>query len=142
VTYYDRLDWPNLAVDLVSALYENPDGLDRDELADELGLSVPQFYELVRKARHYLGDSDTVNIICEALAGPRWVYRLVGNTAEAEEWRIGRLGDARTRLVTMAAVWASLARGLDGRSAEGRVAKATSLALKHLIENIDNELAA
>lgn len=139
--YYEYLDWQALTADLFALLASHPDGLDRDEIAIELCLSVPQVHTLVHKARRILGDTDSVNVVCDPV-GPRWLYRLVGTLDDAQQWTSIKLRDARTRLVTQLAIWTSLLRGVDVRTLEGRVIKATVLSLRHLIENIDNELGA
>jgi hypothetical protein len=137
---YGYLDWDDLTVDLVGLLMAAPDGLVREEIAAGLNLSIPQVHTLLHKARRTLGETENVNIISECLPGPTWVYRLVGDPSDAEEWRRSRLRNVRTTLVTTAAVLDSTGRGLDKRSAEGRMYKTIALSTRHLIETVDNEL--
>lgn len=117
----------------------HPDGFTIDDLTGDTGWNRRDANAAIHDLREYLGTMDDINLPCSPNGyGQRWIYRLVGTMADTHGWTKNRLGDTETRLRTMNSMTASIVRGTDGRSTEGRKARLIETGLRHLVEDLDN----
>lgn len=113
-------------------------GANVHEMAAHLKCPRRSTDQAIHDLRTILGDTQDVNLVAEPeIAGEPWVYRLTGDLATARFWITNRLRDSETRLRTEQAVMLSVARATDGRTSEGKRARITEQALRHLIEDLE-----
>jgi hypothetical protein len=135
-------DWGAYAAELLDLLVTSPIGLDRYEIEERLDLAHPYHVGVViQHLRRMLAKDDTVNVVV-ARDGFRSVYYLSGSVSESMPWTQTRFRDQLTRLETTAAIWRSVASGLDARSAEGRIARNILKWNERLLEDVRDELAS
>lgn len=107
---------------------KHPAGFTYVDVARDLGWDRRRLFDTARKLRLALGEDDTINLVCDPPSGQQggqpWLYRLVGTLDGADPWAGRRIDDAETRLKTIGAVCASVVRATDGRSRNGRRARA------------------
>jgi len=115
-----------------------PHGFTVDEAMVDLDMDHRGINCAIRNLRHFLGDTDSVNLTCDPQGrGERWLYRLVGAMDDVRPWADNRIRDSRTRLVTMTAMMRSVVAATDGRTTEGRLARAMERGLRHLVEDLE-----
>lgn len=130
------------AAEEVTRLFEyavaHPDGFTRPDIYQDLGWNRSHFNKILKLARWWLGDTDTVNLVCDPQGDSApWLYRLVGTGALAAPWQENRTGDMITRLVTLRSMSKSLARAYDGRTTDGKIARYADKVLGRLIEDLE-----
>lgn len=114
-----------------------PDGFTFDDVHAEFGWERSYFSRVSRRVRIIFAE-DEINLVCTPQGKcEKWKYELVGNYAAALPWQANRLGDLESRLETVHAVAASIVKGTDGRSTEGRKAKKIEVGVRHLMEQLD-----
>lgn len=130
---------PNIATEtLFDYAVAHPDGFSKYDFANEHNLSMDQVNGAIRRLRRILAD-DTITLICEqGEAQKPWTYRLVGNVDESSPWVRNRLTDAETRFVTLSSVARALVNATDGRTIEGRRARAIHKACVRAKEDLDD----
>lgn len=122
---------------LFDLLVANPDGVTVDEIVDGLGLRRGSVRLLIRMFRREFASQD-VNLVCDRPAGGgQWLYRLVGDPTEAAPWVAYRRRSLDGQFVTFLAVVESLANATDGRSVDGRKARALLLHLTRAKQDLD-----
>lgn len=130
-------DLDELLTNLFDVLVRRPDGVTLDEISAELEVPPRRARSVIRTFRLTFGEDDTINLICDPNGqNNQWLYRLTGSMVETEPWAKNRLDDAEARLTTMSTVLASVERGLDGRSVEGRKARIWRRAIERAREDI------
>jgi hypothetical protein len=114
----------------------------RDEIQAKTAWNRPQFQKAVQTLRDILAaNGDVISVVCEP-HGHRapWLYCLRAGAevlnAEESRWIINRLQDAERRLLTIGNVMEVAARGLDGRSIEGRKARIYELHIRRAAEEV------
>jgi len=123
---------------LFDILVANPQGLDVDDMCDELALSYPQVKTAISDLRLFLGDVDSINLPCDPTPNcGRWLYRLVGTLDDVRPWVTNRIGDSESRIRTMTAMLSSIVSATDGRSIQGRKARIMERQLRRLVEDLD-----
>lgn len=107
------------------------------EIAHHLGVGFRRAGDVVRELRLIFGNDDTINLVCERV-GPRQpsIYFLAGQLDGAKPWTLERLGDAETRLETIAAVVQSFVNGTDGRTVDGKIARLFARSIDRAREDI------
>lgn len=130
---------PNVVIEaLFDYAIAHPDGFSKYDFGREHNLSRDQVDTAIKRLRGILAD-DTITLICEPDgANQPWVYRLVGKVDGASPWAQNRLGDAETRFVTLSSVARALVNATDGRTIEGRRARAMHKAFARLKEDLDD----
>jgi hypothetical protein len=125
----------NMAYDFAVS---NPEGFTVYALAEHLSVSVGTARAVIHRLRRTLAAGDSINLPCHS-TGTRapWVYSLAGTTEGVRSWEVNRLGDAETRLETILSVASSVKRGSDGRSKEGKKARAIELGVRQLLERLE-----
>lgn len=124
--------------DLLLKLIATPTGLMIEDMMVELDATHPQVNEAIRDLRLYLGDYDQINVVCDPQGpGERWLYRLVGTLDEVRPWAANRVNDSISRIRTIRSMMSSIVKSTNGRTIEGRKARVTEQALRHLIEDLD-----
>lgn len=132
-----KYDLADLRLRLFDALVAAPDGLDIRQIADALDLDLNEStdwnytYVAIRTLRLELGkvnaDPDervhgyTIPIRHD---GRRQVYFLSANRTDGLEWQGTRADTVLSRLQVDLAHWQSLASITDGRTVEGKIARA------------------
>ena len=132
-----RLDRAAKVYDLLA---EAPGGLTVDQMADSLGCGVGSIRGAIQALRDLLGDTDTINVVCEPdphAPNDRWLFRLVGNVEGARAWATNRISDTERRIRTMYQVIASVTSGTSPNSKDGKKARLMKKALGRLIEDLD-----
>jgi hypothetical protein len=125
--------------DLWDLLVAAPLGVTVDDMMAVCGWTHHQSNMAIRDLRRHLGDTDTVNLICEPQGqSERWLYRLVGNLADVRGWVDNRIGDADSRIRTLQAVMTSIVSATSGRTTEGKKARVMEKALRRLVEDLDD----
>jgi hypothetical protein len=123
---------------LFDILANAADGRTMAELVDTMETSDFHVKQAIRDLRDILAD-DEVNVVCDVQPGHQpHVYRLVGNYADAKGWYAGRLNDMMRRATTMHAVAASIARGADQRTVEGKRAAIMERRLGQMIAEVQD----
>lgn len=114
----------------------HPDGFTRYDVQSDLGWPHKTFLEVSRALRKLFSD-DTITLKCEP-DGLRkaWRYKLIGAPDELRVWSANRTGDLETRLETMQAMATSMVNASDGRTIEGRKARAIHRYLTRLLEDL------
>jgi len=131
-------------VRLFDVLAAAPDGLDIYQIADKLYMSVsPDLYKVIRELRLQLGalsaDEDerirgyTIPIRRE---GTRQVYFLSARREDGHEWQAVHVDTLTSRIEVDVAYWRSLTAIADGRSREGKIARACVKHFERLLEDI------
>jgi len=121
------------AYDLLAAA---PEGLNKHQIADGLGVSVHEVTHLIRDLRLTLGSDDiTVTTDPNGMRQP-WIYRLVGTLGGAVRWIRNRVKDSEARIETLYAVIAPVAKVADKRTMEGRKAVLILRAVGRLREDL------
>lgn len=101
-----------------------PEGYEAKQAEDELQWTHAQFTRAVRQLRRILGSDDEINLICTNQGfGAPMLYQLVGDIERAGPWVTTRLRALESQLETVHSVAASLARGTDGRTVQGKKAR-------------------
>lgn len=122
---------------LYDLLVANPTGITVDDMMDLLDVSYETARKTIRDLRRFLGDDDEINVPCTPNGmNERWLYTLEATLENSQEWISNRLGDAESRLETMAAMTASLVRSTDGRSIEGKKARILDRAFRRAAEDL------
>lgn len=125
--------------DLWDHLVSEPAGITVDDMIATHGWSHHQANVAIHDLRAFLGDTDTVNLVCEPQGGgERWLYQLVGSLDGVRGWVANRVGDTETRLRTMESMMHSIVQGTSGRTTEGRKARLMDKALTRLVEDLDD----
>lgn len=137
--FYNHHDWDYLTDHLLALLSNAPDGLTWEEIAAELALDRPQVSTVIRRLRLALGATDEMNVV---IRQDGWVhyYVLVATVDGAAEWTARRQRELLSKTESVHAVWQSVARGTDGRTVDGRVARHRVLNLARASEDIRIEL--
>jgi len=124
----------------LSALFDllmDRDSVTIDEIAAYLAVTKTRADVVVRDFRLLFGDDDTINLVATPSGQrERWDYSLQGTLEGAEPWALNRIADAESRLDTMAAVLASIERGIDGRTLAGRKARILRRAITRAREDL------
>lgn len=119
------------------------DGFTRLDVETDLGWNRSQFNKTVKRARWWLGDNKTVNLVCNPQGqNELYLYRLVGDGVLAAPWQNNRTRDAVTRLVTVRSTFRSLVSATDGRTNEGKATRYADKALGRLIEDLQDMLVS
>ena len=124
---------------LFDLLADNPDGLTITQIGAEFDLNKDYMRDVVRTLRLTLGEMDTINLVADNPGDgiSEWAYRLVGTYDEARAYIQNRVTDLISRVTTQRAIAASLVRGSDGRTIEGKKAALVHRHLGRLLEDID-----
>lgn len=128
--------------EIIEALYDyavaHPEGFTKYDFMRERDLTLDQLDRAIRKIRQVFADDD-ITLICEPSAPHQpWTYRLIGNVEGASPWARNRLADAETRLSTLSAVARTLVNATDGRTVDGRRARAMHKSFSRLMEDLDD----
>jgi hypothetical protein len=132
----------DLAGEVYDLLADAPEGLTKYDMAAKLSMPIPAISRAIRSARETLGEDDTLFILCEPQGSREpWLYRLVdGSTlidfAESA-WVPNRVRDAQSRVSMIALAMAIASRATDGRSIDGRKARAMTRQLGRLVEDLE-----
>jgi hypothetical protein len=141
---FEEVEWPTvrkydfekLAATLYDLLATNADGLDLHEIADRLGfgeLSLTNkrrvIHGVIRTLRLILGEGDSINVPYR-IEGARYVYFLAGRPEEGDQWQEIRMSNKLAQVDVDIAYWRSMVTAHDGRSRNGRYARAF---LKHFM---------
>lgn len=119
-------DWDDLVNQAFGLLGNALDiGLTKDELAGDLGVPDHVAGGLIRRLRLILGD----NAVPFRWVGQEARYFLTDEFGEAEPWLRARRKTTLSRIEVEVASWQALVNVTDGRTNEGRNARAW---LKHL----------
>ena len=105
------------------------------EMAAHLNIGPRRVDDVIRKLRLVLGDDDTINVIAIPQRGP-WLYSLVGTFVDASPWTINRTMDARARLESLSQVLASIVRGSDGRTTDGKLVRIAHRTIIRAMEDL------
>lgn len=105
-------------------------------LAAHLGVSNTIARGVVARLRHQLAE-DRVNIVCRPQGkGEPWRYELVGDMADAENWRSVRVRSLKAQLGTVRDVANSMMNATPEASPEGRTVRFVLLQVDHLLDGI------
>lgn len=108
---------------LFDYLVSRPWGVTLDQIKSHLRTTTKNAESAVRDLRLWCDDTgDTINVICDNDGINPGNYRLAGGS-DARPWQRQRLKSMESQLETMVAVSSSVARGVDGRTTEGRKAR-------------------
>lgn len=126
---------------LLDLVVAHPEGVTRSQIGDAIGNHhTYRTWVVVHGFRLLFGDDDTINLVCVPNGrGQPWLYKLTGTfdgDEGVENWALNRLGDAESRLETMAAMLASVRRNVDGRTVPGRKARIMARAIDRAREDI------
>ena len=128
---------------LFDLLAATPDGVTVDQIKAHLECDHPAANQAIRDLRLALGESDELTVPCYPQGqGERWLYVLAHGTLVVDDdepegqWIANRLGDAKARIETMAAVANAAVRDTDGRTPLGREARVLAKALGRLREDL------
>lgn len=131
--------WINVMADaLLEYAKSKPNGFTWVQAARHLGIKERSvFYGVVQQVRLDLAD-DEMTLTCapEHGRGP-WTYRLVGMYEDAEAWATNRIGDAETRLHTMASYMAPVVRTTPDNTLDGQKARLIERGVRHLHEDLE-----
>lgn len=133
-------NWDALATELFDQLVATPDGLDRHQIRARLNLPrAKPVYKIIRTLRMALGHGDVINVSLKR-DGNRAVYFLAGTVDDVQPYTHARLQEQLSKLEGLAAVWSSIAAGIDGRTVDGKVARHVLRYLTRLVEDVRIEL--
>lgn len=133
--YIDRL-----AGEMFDLLAAHADGMTRDALMDEMGLTdVGTFHEVKGRLQDLLGGSDSLTVAGDsttALDGG-WTYTLEGdpNSEASIKYNEAKQRNVYGRQRRAYMVALGLARGTDGRSAAGRAVRRQVRSLYRVLED-------
>jgi hypothetical protein len=128
---------------LFDLLVSRPAGLTQAEIELLLPCRPDQAKQAIHDLRLFLGEFDDVNLPCSPQpGGGQWIYQLSGNLDDAREWFANRIGDAESRLRVMHAMFASIAKGTDVRTSDGRKARLIERGLRRVVEDLDDLIIA
>lgn len=119
--------YEGLAEELYNLLASHPDGVALADIATTLGVSRRQAQGVVRKLRLLLGSGNSINVPVRLDAG-RHVYYLTDRPNGGDQWQAVRTKTMVSRIAVDQAWWRSMVAATNGRTAEGRIARA---ALRH-----------
>jgi hypothetical protein len=109
----------------------------KSEIMRHLGVRARRADVVIHDLRLMFGDDDTINLVCERVGAHRpHAYFLTGQLDGAKPWTLERIGDAETRLETIAAVVQSFVNGTDGRTVDGKLARLFARTLERAREDI------
>jgi len=108
----------------------------KPEMCVDLGCGSRRADEIIRALRRLLGEDDTINVVAIPQHGGPWLYRLVGTYTDAKPWTVNRTLDVRSRLETINEVIASIARGADGRTTDGKMVRIVQRTLARAMEDL------
>lgn len=131
-----------LVTQLFDMLMSAPRGITVDDMAAKMGISRRWAHRVIKEFRDLCGRDETINLVAQPQGRGPWRYTLAGTLMDAEWWEANRVGDAETRLNTMAHVLASIVRNTDSRSMEGRKARIMHRCIKRAQEDLADLAAA
>jgi len=111
-------------------------GVTKPEMCAHLEIGARRMDDVIRKLREVLGDDDTINLVAIPQHGGPWLYCLVGTYADAKVWTTNRTLDARSRLQSVNQVIASIARGADGRTTDGKMVRIVQRTIARAMEDL------
>lgn len=124
---------------LFDYLVAEPDGVTITQIESHLECSRKLANQAVRDLRIWCGDDDSMNVDCEQQGHrQRWLYKFVANWGDIKGWELNRLLDLVTRIETMRAVIASIDRGTDARTYDGKRSRIFKRHLLRMIEDLES----
>lgn len=132
-----RFDYEELATTLFEELVSEPDGLTMEQIIERLELN-DRFTasKVISTLRIALGDGDTITVPV-IRKGMTFTYRLSGSLDQCQNWLMTRARYMATRLKSDAAATASLTKGLDGRTHDGRTVRRLRTSAERLVEDAE-----
>jgi hypothetical protein len=124
-----------LAEQLYDALVAAPEGLSMADIAETLGVTHQRAALALRCLRLMLGGGDSINVPFRA-EGRRRLYYLAGTSAGGNEWQAIRMKTMLSRIHVDLAWWSSMVAATDGRTTEGRLARAAHRHFSRLAEGV------
>lgn len=120
------------------------DGFTVHEAMKELRVPYHAIRAAIKDLRDLLGDTDEIWLTCNPdpiYPGGQWKYELVGKFEDMRQWHINRLNDTETRLRTQQGSYEVSVRVTDGRTTEGKKARAIAKGVRRMIEDLDDIIA-